>query len=1157
MEKSNFEFLKGVNDTLYALAVSAEKNIYSDPHTTLLKIRLMSEDIIKHVAQLVNIDTSLSTFELIKELHSRNLLDDERKLIFDTLRKHGNKAAHCFYNNPIAAQNALAIAHQAATIYYRVKTGNGKFKPAKFIIPKESDELFLEQQSQQEILNLQQTINQLMQQKQTSDEALADHFRNIRLLEGRVSILQSSQSETELQAKARIEALEAELEQNKLESTELTNDELAKKQKASAVILKRSRFNLSEKETQFIIDQQLRDAGWEAESDQLHYQKGTRPIEGRNLAIAQYPTDTGPADYVLFVGLTPIAVVEAKRKNKNVSGAITQAERYSRSFSFDKVDDGLIPAWKLCGKSEPWCGADTTEGNYQLPFIFSCNGRPYLKQSAELSGTWFRDCRLPSNTKRVCHSFLTPEGMLDLLKRDHQKSQQELMAEPFDYLSLYPFQKKAVIAVEEAIQQGQRDILLAMATGTGKTRTMLAMLYRFLKAERFKRILFLVDRSSLGEQAIKSFKNTRLERNMTLDQFYDLKEMSDAKPTSDTRIQVATVQAMVRRLFDETDKAAIPVDQYDCIIVDESHRGYTLDQEMGEGELVVRDANAFRSTYRRVLDYFDAIKIGLTATPAAHTVDIFGTPVFTYSYSEAVAEDYLIDHESPIRYKTQLSEGGINYTAGESITVVDTKSGEVSNIELEDELNFNIDSFNRKIVNENFDRVVCEALAKDLDPLSEEKTLIFCVTDAHADRVERLLIDALQKEHGKDVPAHAVQKITGSIDKVDEAIRHFKNEQFPNIAITVDLLTTGIDVPKICNLVFMRRVKSRILYEQMLGRATRRCDEIGKTVFRIYDPVDLYATLQQVNTMKPIVKRPDITIGQLIDEISAPDNLHIAGENETDSFAHDALNELSQKVMRVMRKAQKKAEKNPELKEELDLIEQQWGVPASQIHQMLYKVGPQKAAELLQKHGNFVEKLENIKQLLKSSHIQIISDKEDQFIEKTQVFADFTRPEDYLSAFDRFIKQSINESIAMKVVVSKPKELTREQLKEIKLLLANQNFKEADLQSAWKKTTNVDIAASIIGHIRRAALGEPLIPFERRIDIAMDKIYAMNDWSKGQIKWLNRIAKQLKFEIVLQRNDIDEIFEDFGGVEELNENLDGQFDQVMDVLTDQLWNISV
>ncbi len=477
----------------------------------------------------------------------------------------------------------------------------------------------------------------------------------------------------------------------------------------------------------------------------------------------------------------------------------------------------------------------------------------------------------------------------------------------------------------------------------------------------------------------------------------------------------------------------------------------------------------------------------------------------------------------------------------------------MNSVELEDELDFHVENFNRTVINENFDRTVCETLAEDIDPTSQEKTMIFCVTDQHADRVERLLVAALQKVHGDDVPANAVQKITGSTDKVKQAIRKFKNETFPNVVITVDLLTTGIDVPKICNLVFMRRVKSRILYEQMLGRATRRCDEIGKTVFRIFDPVDLYASLEQVNTMKPVVKRPNITIEQLIDEVSDERNLDLAGSEEGRSFAEDALDELSQKVMRVMRKAQTRAEKDPILKQELESIEQEWGCPADKIHQQLHQAGPKQAAQMLKQHSSLAKRVESVRGMLNGGEKYIISGHEDEFIIREQNFSAYSKPEDYLTAFERFIKDNLNSNAALNAVVSKPKELTRAQLKEIRILLDNQDFKEADLQSAWKKTTNRDIAASIVGHIRRAALGEALMPYERRIDMAMDSIYAMNSWTKPQLKWLDRIAKQLKKEIVLQTDDINRSFAQDGGSMGLDKRLNGQLEQVLAALNEHIW----
>lgn len=149
---------------------------------------------------------------------------------------------------------------------------------------------------------------------------------------------------------------------------------------------------------------------------------------------------------------------------------------------------------------------------------------------------------------------------------------------------------------------------------------------------------------------------------------------------------------------------------------------------------------------------------------------------------------------------------------------------------LEDELDFDVSDFNRQIVLPNHTRKVLEEIASFINPESDEKTLIFAVNDSHADCIVDTLRD-IYKEYG--ISNDAIMKITGKTaggnkKKILQVIKQFKNNQYPNIAVTVDLLTTGIDVPKICNLVFMRKINSRILFEQMLGRATRLCPEIGK-----------------------------------------------------------------------------------------------------------------------------------------------------------------------------------------------------------------------------------------------------------------------------------------------------------------------------------------
>ena len=167
----------------------------------------------------------------------------------------------------------------------------------------------------------------------------------------------------------------------------------------------------------------------------------------------------------------------------------------------------------------------------------------------------------------------------------------------------------------------------------------------------------------IRDRAQEAFDEAPLEQNQPLSKIYNVAELGDMAAEAETRVQVATVQAMAKRVFGSDTPP--PVDAYDCVIVDEAHRGYALDQEMTEGEIALRDHAQYLSTYRRVLDYFDAVRVGLTATPARHTSEIFGRPIYTYSYREAVADDWLIDHEPPIRYETLLSRHGIHFARGE------------------------------------------------------------------------------------------------------------------------------------------------------------------------------------------------------------------------------------------------------------------------------------------------------------------------------------------------------------------------------------------------------------------------------------------------------------------------------------------------------------
>lgn len=660
-----------------------------------------------------------------------------------------------------------------------------------------------------------------------------------------------------------------------------------------------------------------------------------------------------------------------------------------------------------------------------------------------------------------------------------------------------------------------------------------------IKAGRFRRVLFLVDREALGEQVTTALKHLHIEGNRTFSNIYDVKGIGDAKLERDTRLQVATVQSLVKRIFYPNDNNPIlAADQYDCIVVDECHRGYILDQHMTDTELSFRDETDYISKYSRVLDHFDAVKIGLTATPALHTVDIFGRPVYQYSYRQAVIDGFLVDHEPPIRLTTELAKKGITWAAGEPIKVVD-KDGKVDLMTLPDEVKMDIDQFNSQVVTESFNRVVCDYLVSQIDPNLEEKTLIFCVTDFHADMLVKLLKEAFDKQHN-GVDDDAVVKITGYADKPLEKIKRFKNELMPNIAVTVDLLTTGVDVPKIANLVFLRRVKSRILYEQMLGRATRLCAEIKKERFRIFDAVDLYSILEEHTSMKPVVAKPNISFDQLVQELKQVKTLEAKKE---------VLEQIVVKFQRKCRKLEK---------ERLEAFETLTGTTPENLlndfQKELRANNPDAVIAWFEAHKELPAFLDEVRSVATKL---MISEHEDKLLGVEHGFGNTSKPEDYLELFASFIKENLNQINALTVVTQRPRDLTRKELKELKFELDKAGFNEKYLETAWRNSTNQEIAASIIGFIRNKALGSPLISYEERVDRAVKKIMSSRTWTVPQRKWLERISNQIKKETIIDKESFDQgAFQSEGGYNRINKTLDGQLNQVLSDIYDALWQDS-
>ena len=549
-----------------------------------------------------------------------------------------------------------------------------------------------------------------------------------------------------------------------------------------------------------------------------------------------------------------------------------------------------------------------------------------------------------------------------------------------------------------------------------------------------------------------------------------------------------------------------------------------------------RSYDDYISKYRRVLEYFDAVKIGLTATPALHTVQIFGVPIFTYTYREAVIDGFLVDHEPPIKLTTDRSKHGIIWHAGDEVKVYDTRRSQIDLYTTPDEIKLDVEDFNRKVITEPFNRVVCEYLARELDPASRQKTLIFCANDTHADLVVELLKEAFEAQYGS-IDDDAVMKITGAADKPLQLFRRYKNERLPNVAVTVDLLTTGIDVPEICNLVFLRRVNSRILFDQMLGRGTRLCPEIGKEAFRVFDAVQMIDAIQDLTEMQPVVVDPKISFTQLVEELAS-----VAGDAERELVRDQLVAKLQRKKRHLSEKAARDFEMVAGMSPDA-FIKKLRAMPLDEIGAW-FTANPH-LGEILDRQGDG------------PAPLLLVSEHPDALYSVEHGYGGAKKPEDYIQEFTDFIRSRSDSIPALAVVLTRPRDLTRKQLRELALELDRAGFSEANLASAWREMTNQEIAARIVGYIRQAAIGDPLVPYEQRVDQALQAMLASRAWTTPQRQWLQKIAAQTKANTVVDREALDDpdlIFRrEGGGFARLDRLFEGQLQSVLETFNESLW----
>lgn len=1065
--KSNFEFLNKYWPMLAQLGANAENYLYSDPNACIYKLGMFAERLVQEILMFEHIDESQTDnthANRIRLLKRAGLLPNEIDNTLYILRKTRNSAVHTGMDSVDKAKMLLSMTYNLA-VWFMETYGDWEYVANQFVMPEEVHQADLK-------------------------SVIDDQEKRIAELSKKLAEVTTAASGT-------------------------TQKERAKRAETVS-----SMMEWNEAQTRCLIDEQLRKAGWEADTVNLRYSKGTRPVKGRNIAISEWPTNSafskkGYVDYAFFIGEKLIALMDAKKASEDVASTIdVQVKDYAKHIKEEHVSY-TVGVWD----------------EYQVPFLFASNGRAFLEQLRTKSGIWFLDARKPSNQPYPIRNWFSPNDLEEKLRQDIDRANKNLVTYNDSFmedpkgLNLRDYQIMAINKATEAIVNGRRTVLLAMATGTGKTRTVLGLIYKMLESKRFRRILFLVDRVSLGEQAMDTFKDVRLKDLMTLDEIYELKAIDDNDISLETRVSVSTVQGLLRRTILSETPDLMP-GAFDLIIVDEAHRGYILDREMTQEEILYDNQDDYMSKYKQIIEYFDAVKVALTATPALHTTEIFGKPIFTYSYREAVIDGWLVDHDPPYIINTDFIENNVKFKKGETLAEYDPDTNELINgAALQDELDFDVSEFNKKIVLPDHTRKVLEEISNYLNPESREKTLIFAVNDNHADCIVDTLRD-IYKPYG--ISNDAIMKITGKTaggnkKKILQVIKQFKNNQYPNIAVTVDLLTTGIDVPSICNLVFMRKINSRILFEQMLGRATRLCPEISKTHFNIFDAVRVYDDLDSTSGMKSVSVSK--TIPELLEDL----------------FRNDG--ECKQQIKdRILARLQRK-NNNLTFEQKYDISERLNGIDLKTYVKKLKSYTEDAFVKTCVKDKDFLLWIDSLKGKKRGYYY---STKPDILKETTRGYGNTEKPEDYLEAFTKFVNENKDQIEAIRIACTKPSDMTRAQLKELKLVLDEENFTEANLNEATSSVTNAHIVADIIAYVRQAVLKTPLFDHDERVVAAFDKLTSAHRFNKMQMDLLNKIKTYMLHESILNTETFEApVFKMEGGFERFNKKFGGKLVEII------------
>jgi type I restriction enzyme R subunit len=628
------------------------------------------------------------------------------------------------------------------------------------------------------------------------------------------------------------------------------------------------------------IDKQLLLCGWVIQGKkQINLSANT------GVAIREYQTETGPADYILFVDKKPVGIIEAKREDEGFK--LIAAEDQSLEYATSKIK---------------------YVNNDPLPFVYESTG----------AITRFTDYRDPKPRSREVFTFHRPETFQQWLKEGKTLRKRLHDTPALQTAGLRDCQVTAITNVEQSFRDARPKALIQMATGSGKTFTAISFIYRLLKFAKAKRILFLVDTKNLGEQAEQEFKRYEpQDDNRLFPELYGVTRLSSSFIPSDSQVYISTIQRLYSILkgteLDERDEelnpnenkwtskeplpvvynAKTPMEFFDFVVIDECHRSiYNL--------------------WKQVLDYFDAFQIGLTATPDNRTFGYFNQNlVCDYGYQKAVEDGVLVPY-NVFEIVTKITQHGSKIELGEYIGKREKLTRKQFWNTLDEEVEYSSKQLDDKVVNPNQLRMIIRAVKEYLPVMFPDrftpaslslgegrgeafevpKMLIFAKSDSHADDIINIVREEFAEEN------KFCKKITYRSEEDPKSIlQQFRNSYYPRVAVTVDMIATGTDIRPLEVLLFMRDVKSRSYYEQMKGRGTRTCSleelkvtgtpaaKYTKDHFVIIDAIGVEKS--QKTDSRPLEKKPGMSLKEVIESV------HMGNTDE------DMLTTLANRLIRL------------------------------------------------------------------------------------------------------------------------------------------------------------------------------------------------------------------------------------------------------------------